>query len=84
MDVIYLQPRTYVAKSQTVSVPSVEFKMSGTLDGFIDLAVTQNDGSHLTYPLTCDEALELSEALCATVKDVKHNCLYDKDALLDK
>jgi len=54
------------------------FQLSGTLDGFIDLA-TPSAG---TYQLSLDEARALVAALNGAIADVKANCLYDRDALL--
>lgn len=68
--------RTYTAKL----FEAAGFKTAGTLDGYVDLAVPQGG----TYQLTLDEALLLIAALHGVVSDIRANCLYDRDALLEK
>lgn len=75
MTVIQMSPRTYTAELFEAGL----FKTAGTLDGFIDLATPNG-----TYPLTLAEAHDLAMALCSAIADVKTNCLYDSDALLEK
>jgi hypothetical protein len=55
-----------------------EFLVSGTLDGFIALAVP-NGG---TYPLSTQEAENLRDALNFCIEDVRKNCKYERDSLL--
>lgn len=69
---------TFNAKLFEVSWESEVFKVSGTLDGFIDLAVPKRG----TYPLSVDEARNLSKALNGAISDVQANCLYEQDASL--
>lgn len=54
------------------------FKVAGTLDGFIDLATPRG-----TYTLSLEDAHSLAMAICNAIGDVKANCLYDRDALLE-
>lgn len=75
--------RTYIAKQFEVAVGELSeqardgFKISGTLDGYIDFAVTR-----ATYQLSLDEARALAAALNGAIRDVTANCLYDHDVLL--
>ena len=60
---------------------TTQFKLAGTLDGFIDLAVPEGK----TYPLSLAEAEALAQALISAIGDVKTHCLYEKDPrLIDK
>jgi hypothetical protein len=70
---------TYKAKLFSVSHGEQEFKVAGTLDGFIDLATPRG-----TYQLSMLEAEDLAEALGKSAADVKASCLHDNDALLEK
>jgi len=74
MTVIQMPSRTFTAKLFEAGA----FRVAGTLDGFIDLATPNG-----TYPLTIEEAHNLAMALCNAIGDVKVNCLYDGDALLE-
>ena len=76
------KPRTYEAKCFKVFGSGFEFQVAGTLDGFLDLAVIQSDGSHLTYNITCNDARALAAALNSGASDVQENCLFDRDPLL--
>ena len=78
-----LAPRTYEARRFDVLGDFGRFQLSGTLDGFIDLAVHDDRGGR-TYPLSLEEASALAAALNGAIKDVATNCLYDRDALLIK
>jgi hypothetical protein len=80
--VILFPVRTYSAKLQTVSTEMAEFRAAGTLDGFIDFAVSGCDGHSRTYILTRDEARQIIAALHSVMDDVQQNCLYDRDTLL--
>lgn len=73
---LQMPPRTFSAKLFRVAWESREFKIAGTLDGFIDLATPNG-----TYPLDLGEARELVEAIKSAVADVEKNCLYDSDVL---
>ena len=77
-EVLKFPSPTYRAKSFTSPFENEEFQLSGTLDGFIDLAVP-NGG---TYPLSVEEAKLLVAALSGAIADVQANCLYERDALL--
>jgi hypothetical protein len=78
--ILQFPPNTYNAKLFSVDYGfSHSFKVAGTLDGFIDLATPQG-----TWPLSITEARELANALNASIADVEDNCLYDRDALLEK
>lgn len=78
--VVAMPPRTFRAKAFEVSWENASFKVSGTLDGFVDFAVPGGG----TYPLSPDEARSLAIALNGSARDVEANCLHDKDALLEK
>jgi hypothetical protein len=69
--------RTFKAKLFQVPWETEHFKVVGTLDGFIDLAVPHGG----TYPLSLDEARSLATALSDAISDVKEHCLYERDAL---
>lgn len=71
--------KTYTSKLFSVPCGAEILKLSGTLDGFIDLAT-----ANATYPLTIDEAKALRVALSGAIADVETKCLYDSDALLEK
>lgn len=73
-NVVHLPRRTYRAKPFSAG----GFKLSGTLDGFIDFAAQDR-----TYLLSLDEARALIAALSGAIADVQSNCLYDKDVLLE-
>jgi len=74
MTVIQMPPRTFRAKLFEAGA----FKAAGTLDGFIDLATPNG-----TYVLSIETAQALAMAVCNAIGDVKTNCLYDDDALLE-
>jgi hypothetical protein len=74
-NLIQMPANTYTAKLFESGV----FKLAGTLDGFIDLATPRG-----TYALSLDEANGLAMAICNAIGDVKENCLYERDALLEK
>lgn len=74
--------RSYKAKPQSFMASGLRFDLAGTLDGFVDMAVTQSDGRHLTYSLTCDELRQLIAASHAVIEDIQTNCLFDRDPLL--
>jgi hypothetical protein len=75
-EVLAFRCRTYSAKA----FRACDFQLSGTLDGYIDFAVPERG----TYVLSLDEARALIAALNSAVEDVRANCLYDRDALLEK
>jgi hypothetical protein len=54
------------------------FRMSGTLDGFIDFVVPGGK----TLPLSLDEAKGLAAAINGAIADVEKNCLHESDELL--
>jgi hypothetical protein len=82
MSVIAFRKRTYTAKSFSLYTKGLEFRLSGTLDGMIDLAVMDNAGNSRTYPIEPSQARQLADKLCAAALDVELHCLYDNDALL--
>jgi hypothetical protein len=83
-NVIPLQ-RTYTAKTFSFNTEGLEVKMSGTLDGFVDLNFSDSVGEFsVTFNLSLDEVKTLSDNLNLCLKDVQENCLYDKDSLLIK
>jgi len=76
--------KTYVAKSFSLSLSGLTIDLSGTLDGFIDLCITESDNSHRTYVLTPCDATQLATALEGVKLDIHDNCKFDKDSLLEK
>ena len=79
MSVIPFQRKSYEAKRFDAPVGCAKFEIAGTLDGFIDFALP----SRGTYQLTLDEARAIVAALNSAIDDVKANCLYDRDPLLE-
>ena len=75
MSVVDWKQRTYTAKL----FEAAGFKIAGTLDGYIDLATSNG-----TYQMSVAQALMLVAALHGAVADINENCLYDRDALLEK
>lgn len=80
--VIPFRLHSYEAKGQVVIASGFTLGMAGTLDGWIDFAISQSDGSHLTYQITRDNARAIIAALHAVVDDITANCLFDRDPLL--
>ena len=74
---------TYSALLKTVKDSGFEFNVAGTLDGFVDLAITDRDG-HRIYNISCNGARSLAAALLAVAEDIDKNCLYERDALLER
>ena len=72
---VTMKARTFTAKLLLAG----QFKVAGTLDGFVDLATPQG-----TYALSLSEALELAKAIADAVADVQANCLYEDDVLLER
>lgn len=81
--VITFRPRSYKAKGQTVLASGFQFDIGGTLDGWIDFAITHGDGSHLTYQITRDDARSVIASIHAVIDDITANCLFDRDPLLE-
>jgi hypothetical protein len=75
VSIIKFPDRTYTAKLFEVE----DFKVAGTLDGYLDLALPGG-----TYQISPTKALALAAALRAAVEDVRANCLYDNDVLLEQ
>jgi hypothetical protein len=73
--VLVMPPPTYKACLFTVAWEGKKFSISGTLDGYVDLALP--DGG--TYQLTPTEAGSLALALEKSCEDIERNCLYDED-----
>lgn len=84
MNVYQIKQKTYTAKPTKFSASGFGITIAGTLDGYIDLAITQSDGESLTYNMSCDDIRLLVAGLNTTIEDIRKNCLYDKDALLKK
>jgi len=76
-NIIEMPPRTYRAKLFEVRWENTSFRIAGTLDGYVDLAVPNG-----TYPLSVEEAENLAAALIGAIADVRANCLHDRDSLL--
>jgi hypothetical protein len=74
-NVLSFPPRTYCATLFEAN----EFKVAGTLDGYIDFAVP----GYKTFQLSMDEINDLVSALNGAAADVRCNCLYDRDVLLN-
>ncbi len=79
-NLVTMPARTFTAKQFESQWEIKLFRLSGTLDGFIDFAVPEAG----TYPLSLDEAKSLISALSEAVADVQANCLYEHDVLLEK
>jgi hypothetical protein len=77
-NILPMPPRTYVAREFCCKWESKTFKISGTLDGFIDFAVPDMG----TFPLSPTEARAMANALLGAVEDVEKRCLYDADSLI--
>jgi hypothetical protein len=75
--------KTYAAKVEKLTVSGLDLHIAGTLDGFIDFAVIPANRPGLTYSFTCDEARRIVSALTSVIADVKSNCLFDRDTLLE-
>ena len=80
--VLPFQRRSYEAKAHSIAVDGLDMKVSGTLDGYIDLAIGGSDGQRLTWSLSCDGARMLIAALNGTITDIQTNCLFHRDPLL--
>lgn len=80
--IVQFRPRSYEAKGQTVIASGFKFEMAGTLDGWVDFAITHADGSYRTYQITRDDARSIIASLHAVVNDITANCLFDRDPLL--
>lgn len=78
-NVVRLPTRTYNAKSFPVDAFGGA-PLSGTLDGFIDFHVPRRG----TYQLSLDDARQLIAALSGVIEDIRANCLYDRDELLEQ
>ena len=77
--------KSYSAKTEFWQEHSLGVQMCGTLDGFIDFALSNALGKHLgTHTITCEKARELAAKLLIIVDDVQKNCLFDNDPLLVK
>ena len=79
MKLLTFPPPSYSAKLFEVNWENRVFKIAGTLDGFIDFATPESG----TYPLSLDEAERLAKALGDAIADVRKNCMYESDALLE-
>jgi hypothetical protein len=77
-NVLSMKPRSYKAQLFTAKWETKYFRMSGTLDGFIDFVVPGGK----TLPLSLDEAKGLVAAINGAVADVEKNCLHESDELL--
>jgi hypothetical protein len=74
--------KTYTAKLEQLTASGLDIRIAGSLDGYIDFAVTPVDRPGLTYSLTRDDARRIIAALNAVIADVLENCLFEWDALL--
>jgi hypothetical protein len=81
-DIISFRRPTYIAALKHVAASGLQFSMAGTLDGFIDFCITESDGRHATYQITCDDARNLIASIHAVVSDIQKNCLFGADPLL--
>lgn len=84
--VLPFQRRSYEAKAFRWVSDSMDAVLSGTLDGFIDFALSSGMPrvGMGTHTLTCDEARALAAALLSAAEDVQACCLFDRDPLLVK
>jgi hypothetical protein len=83
-NVVSLPRKTYEAKSFVVRNCGVEIRMSGTLDGYIDLCFVESNGRHVTYTLDPGGMRLIANAALGVADDVTKNCLYEADTLLLK
>ena len=72
---IGLPTQTFTAKLFVAG----QFKVAGTLDGFMDLATPKG-----TCLLSIEEAHALIAAINNSIADIESNCLCERDALLEK
>ena len=82
--VISFPAKTYSAKLVELACSGLSIKIAGTLDGYIDFALTEAEGSHRTYSFTRDDARQIIAGLHTIVADIERNCLFEHDALLLK
>jgi hypothetical protein len=82
--IIKLPFKTYSAKSFKARLSELNFTISGTLDGFIDLSIKDVKGENSTYSITCNDARVLVASLLSSVDDIQNNCIFDNDTLLIK
>lgn len=76
--ILQMPPQTYCAKLFEVACDGGVFRIAGTLDGAVDLALPEGG----TYVLAMETAQRLASALLDVTDDIRRNCLYDRDALL--
>ncbi len=83
MNIIPFRQKTYSAKAFRIPTIGRIFIVSGTLDGYMDFAIVEDDGvTHTTYILDCNEARQLASALLGAADDIQKNCLFEQDPLL--
>ena len=76
---IVMPASTYRAQLFTSPCGGSQFKIAGTLDGYLDLAMPDSGG---TWQISLNEARLLIQAMMAGILDVETSCLYEDDALL--
>lgn len=81
-NIVRLSPRTYAARLIQIYPSGLAISIAGTLDGYIDFALSDANGPQGTYSLTCEDARLLASSLLSIANDVRANCLYDRDILL--
>lgn len=78
-------PRTYDAKLTEIRVGPLTIQVAGRLDGYIDIVFRDGkEGKHTAYIMSLDSTCRFIAALNTSVTDVRKNCLYDNDALIEK
>lgn len=83
MSIVPFPRPTYAAKLQVIRTDGLEFKIAGTLDGYLDFCAITSDGAHRTLSLSRDGARALIASIHAVLSDIDRNCMFDRDALLE-
>ena len=77
------QSEDYCAKLTQGCLDRHSFKVSATLDGWIELALHRHDGAgNLTYQITRDDARQIVAALNLRIQDITDNCRFENDTRL--
>lgn len=80
-DLVQLR-REYAAKPVQLNTDEgYTIRMAGTLEGSIDFCI-QTTTTSLTYVLTPDDARQLIAGLHTVNRDIRDNCMFDRDPRL--